>query len=279
MNGPRSLLAVAVRMMPADRREWGAAMLAELAHLQNPFTRWRFALGCARVALFAPRKGGALQFYRTDAMKNFITNFGSAAIISFLILLPFMILAFMFEVVKRLNIFSFRNAIDLIVVFGLLWLGLASIILIVAPIVRNMREGNDNLANPALTRGNALTNILTNPGWAAIISFLLALPFMAIVSLLLLDIEPPLAALINNPDPDQPDVLGLLIISSAFLLSVLACVIVRAPIVRTMRAGGSLLAHPVNLTLAVVILSFITIPLIALIADQFPCWIGVPNCD
>ncbi|MGH9753714.1 MAG: hypothetical protein ACREA2_13115 [Blastocatellia bacterium] len=56
-NTPRLLLTIAVRMMPAERREWGAAMLAELAQLQNPSTRWRFALGCARVALFPPRKG------------------------------------------------------------------------------------------------------------------------------------------------------------------------------------------------------------------------------
>src|SRR5262245_61551359 len=117
MDGPRSLLAAAVRLMPAERREWGAAMLAELAQLQHPFTRWQFAMGCARAALLAPRNDGAPQSFRTDAMKNIITNFGSAALISFLILLPFMILAFMFEVVKKLNTFSLRNAIDLIVVF------------------------------------------------------------------------------------------------------------------------------------------------------------------
>jgi hypothetical protein len=46
---PRLLLTVAVRRMPVERREWGEAMLAELAQLQNKSTRWRFALGCARV--------------------------------------------------------------------------------------------------------------------------------------------------------------------------------------------------------------------------------------
>jgi len=51
---PELLLASAVRRMPAERREWGAAMLAELAMLRRPVTRWRFALDCTRVALFPP---------------------------------------------------------------------------------------------------------------------------------------------------------------------------------------------------------------------------------
>jgi hypothetical protein len=54
--------------MPAERGEWGAAMLAELATLQQPLARWRFALGCARVALFPPRTrplliGGTMNIY------------------------------------------------------------------------------------------------------------------------------------------------------------------------------------------------------------------------
>ena len=54
-DGPELLLAAAVRRLPADRRDWGAAMTAELAQLQDPWARRRFALGCTRVALFPPR--------------------------------------------------------------------------------------------------------------------------------------------------------------------------------------------------------------------------------
>src|SRR5688572_19410080 len=61
---PKWLLTAVVRRMPGERHEWGAAMLAELAQLQNPFTRWRFALGCAWVALFPPNKDGLLQTRR-----------------------------------------------------------------------------------------------------------------------------------------------------------------------------------------------------------------------
>ena len=116
---------------------------------------------------------------------------------------------------------------------------------------------------------------------AAIISFILALPFVTILSLLMLNIKPPLGPhepLLNNLDPDQLNVLGSLIVLGAFLLAVLACIIVRAPIVRTMRAGGSLLAHPINLLLAVVTLSFIARLVVGIIVDQYHCWIGVPNC-
>lgn len=56
MDWPERFLTFAARRMPAERGEWGAAMLAELAQLQQPFARWRFALGCTRVALFPPRR-------------------------------------------------------------------------------------------------------------------------------------------------------------------------------------------------------------------------------
>jgi hypothetical protein len=86
---PRLLLTVAVRRMPAERREWGEAMLAELAQLQNTSTRWRFALGCSRVAMFPPRRGGLLQTIMNHKMEGVITVLGSAALISFILVIPF----------------------------------------------------------------------------------------------------------------------------------------------------------------------------------------------
>ncbi len=213
-----------------------------------------------------------------NPMKNILTNLRLPAIIGFLIILPFMFLEFIFVIVKRLN-FDLRDALDSIVIFGFLWLGVTGILLILMPLVRNIRAGNTIMANPVPARENT---ILTNPTSAAIISFLLALPFVTILSLLLFHIRPPLGPLeplLNNPDPDQPNVLGSLIVLGAFLLAVAACLIARAPIVRTLQAGGSLFAHPANLMLAVVILSFITMLVVGLIVDQYPCWIGVPNCD
>jgi len=46
--------AAAAATLPADRRDWGAAMTAELAQVQDPAARWRFAAGCARAALYPP---------------------------------------------------------------------------------------------------------------------------------------------------------------------------------------------------------------------------------
>ena len=54
LDGPALLLAAAAATLPADRRDWGAAMTAELAQVQDPAARWRFAAGCARAAVFPP---------------------------------------------------------------------------------------------------------------------------------------------------------------------------------------------------------------------------------
>jgi hypothetical protein len=55
LDGPGFLLAAATATLPADRRDWGAAMTAKLAQVEGGSARWRFAAGCARVALFPPR--------------------------------------------------------------------------------------------------------------------------------------------------------------------------------------------------------------------------------
>jgi hypothetical protein len=44
-------LAAVFRLLPAPRRHWGEAMQAELAAIEHPAERWRFALSCTRVAL------------------------------------------------------------------------------------------------------------------------------------------------------------------------------------------------------------------------------------
>jgi hypothetical protein len=45
-DGASRLLVTAARLLPASRREWGAAMRAELAAIQPRGSRWHFALGC-----------------------------------------------------------------------------------------------------------------------------------------------------------------------------------------------------------------------------------------
>jgi len=54
LDPPAQLLAAAVATLPDDRRDWGAGMAAELAQVRDRAARWRFAAGCARVAVFPP---------------------------------------------------------------------------------------------------------------------------------------------------------------------------------------------------------------------------------
>jgi hypothetical protein len=206
------------------------------------------------------------------------TNLRWPALVGFLVVLPFMLLE-LSSVARRPAGFGLRNAVDFAVVFGFLWLGLTAIIFILTPIARSRRSRNGIVEDPARTEASSTKGVLANPTAAAVVGFFLALPFASLLTLFMLGIEPPLGHLLDNPDPDRPDVLGSLVVLGTFLLAVLACVVVRAPIVRAMRAGGSLLAHPVNLVLAVAIVSFIATLVAGVFVDQFPCWIGVPNCD
>jgi hypothetical protein len=54
LDGPGSLLAAAAATLPGERRDWGAAMAAELAQVRGRAARWRFAAGCARAVAFPP---------------------------------------------------------------------------------------------------------------------------------------------------------------------------------------------------------------------------------
>lgn len=177
MDWPALLLTFAVRRMPAERREWGAAMLAELAHLQNPLARWRFALDCARVAMFPPRKKGFLEITMNNKSNSFLATLGAASLIGLIFMLPFPVLELWLSAASR-DVYRFPFAL-----FGVLWL----------------------------------------------------LPTLFIA--------------------------------------------MTATILRTVRAGNSLLAHPVSLTLRVAVLAFLVFAWTGLVYDQLPCFLGVPNCD
>jgi hypothetical protein len=75
-------------------------------------------------------------------MKNIATNPKSAAIISLFLVLPFAILDFLFNPLRR------QNLLDPVVLFGLLWLLPMVFIVIFAPIVQSVRAGNNILTNP-----------------------------------------------------------------------------------------------------------------------------------
>ncbi|MFF9016852.1 hypothetical protein ACF09C_28265 [Streptomyces sp. NPDC014870] len=58
MDPPERLLTAAVAALPERRREWGAAMAAELTEVEGRAERWRFALSSVRATLWLGAGGG-----------------------------------------------------------------------------------------------------------------------------------------------------------------------------------------------------------------------------
>ncbi|RPI91644.1 MAG: hypothetical protein EHM40_15130 [Chloroflexi bacterium] len=205
-------------------------------------------------------------------MQTILKTIGSPALISLLLILPFMIM----EVVNRRNF----NEDFPFMLFFVMWLNLFAISLILLPIARSRRIGNHDMANPVPTQGNTL---LINPRSAAMISVVLVLS-LVIVSLLDSLGWAPMERLLNGPNPEQLYVFRVRVPSQFIALilisiPVVAGIIAGGPIVSTLRAGGSLFAHPINLIIVVVISFLFAAGVVGMIVDQWPCFIGVPNCD
>ena len=108
-------------------------------------------------------------------------------------------------------------------------------------------------------------NIAINIKSAMLISFILVLPFAILESL-------------NNTITKQNAPSLILLFGVLWLLPV-AFIVILVPIVRTVRAGSSLLANPIAFLFKVAILVFIAWFWGNLFIDQLPCFMGVPNCD
>jgi hypothetical protein len=200
-------------------------------------------------------------------MKAFLTNVLSSALIGILLMLPFTIM----EVVNRRN---FNEGFPF-VLFLVLWINLFAICSILLPIVRARRTGNRDMTNPAPAQGNML---ITNPRWTAIISVVLLLapgilPLLDSIGWLSLD------RLFNGPNPEVEYLPGLFMGLGLILFPIAAGMIASGPIASTLRAGGRLFAHPIHLIIIVLILLPTTAGVVAMLVDQWPCFMGVPNCD
>ena len=163
--------------------------------------------------------------------------------------------------------------------FGL-WLTLSILSLILLPIVRGRMTRTMEMAKPVPTQGNML---LTNPRSAALISIVLLL-----VPVILFVLQTfgglPLDGLLNGPNSEELYVFRvrvpiMFIAFALLLLPVAAGIIAGRPIVRTLQTGGSLFAHPLHLIIIIVISLPFAVGVVGLIVDQWPCFIGVPNCD
>ncbi len=128
-----------------------------------------------------------------------------------------------------------------------------------------------------------MENIISNQKSAAIIGFLLAMPLAILLLVEISGIEPLHRFLVSwtteagsNP---RLNTFGKIFIFGTLLLLPLGFVISFAPVVRNARAGGGLTANPLNLLIAAVLFIFIATLVTGFVIDQYPCWIGVLNCD
>lgn len=134
-----------------------------------------------------------------------------------------------------------------------------------------------------IKRGKFMENIITNQKSAAIIGFLLAMPLAILLLIEISGIEPLHGFLValtteagNNP---RLNTFGKILTLGTVLLLPLGFVISLVPMVRNVRAGYGFMVNRVNLSIAAALFIFIAALVIVNVIDQYPCWIGVPNCD
>ena len=108
-------------------------------------------------------------------------------------------------------------------------------------------------------------NITTDLRSAAAVGFALVLPLLILETL-------------NNTVTRQ-NVPGLAMLFGAMWLLPAVFVFVLMPLVRNVRAGQSVVANPVSLSLRVAFLALIATVWTWALVDQLPCFLGVPNCD
>ncbi len=200
-------------------------------------------------------------------MKALLTNIGSATFIGVLAILPFIIM----EVVNRRHL----NEEFPFVLFFAMWLNFFAVTAILLPIVRVRWMRDDGTANSAPAQGSRL---LTNPWWAALLSIVV---FLAPGILPLLDSIGWLSVdrLFNGPNPEVEYLPGLFLTLLFVLFPIAAGIIAGGPVVNTLRAGGRLFAHPMNLIIVVLLSLTFATGVVSLVVDQWPCFMGVPGCD
>src|SRR5262245_3701290 len=122
-----------------------------------------------------------------------------------------------------------------------------------------------------------------NPWLLGILGVLLVIPGFGLFLLLNLNIEPPMGPLepnlARNPHGERQLLGSLIAFNAIVVLPVIALILNCGLLMRAFRKGVVLSSHPLNifvtLTAASIVLAFVG----AILIDQYPCWIGVPNCD
>jgi hypothetical protein len=114
-----------------------------------------------------------------------------------------------------------------------------------------------------IRQGDIMQAFLTTLKVPAFISFLIVLPFV-------------IMEVVNTGSFNEGFPILLFVVM--WFLPVIFLLILM-PIIRTIRAGKSLLSRPIRLLLSVAALVLIAIVWTGALIDQMPCFLGVPNCD
>lgn len=133
-----------------------------------------------------------------------------------------------------------------------------------------------------IKRGKTMENVTSNNKSSAIIGFLLAMPSAVLLLISIYDIEPLsdfYKTLTTQADGYSISVFGRIFEIGALLLLLVGFIVGFVPIARNIRAGNGVMANPLNLLMAAMLFIFVAGLVIVNVIDQYPCWIGVPNCD
>jgi phosphotransferase system glucose/maltose/N-acetylglucosamine-specific IIC component len=133
-----------------------------------------------------------------------------------------------------------------------------------------------------IKNGVTMEDIISKPRSASIIGLILALPLAILFLILLSDIEPLnnyLKTLTTNADGYGLNAFGKVFFIFLLLLLPVGFGISVAPIVRNARSGHGFMTTPFNFLISALLFLFIARLVVGFIIDQYPCWIGVPNCD
>ena len=114
-----------------------------------------------------------------------------------------------------------------------------------------------------MATGPLVRDVATRLGLPALIALALVLPFIFLEA-------------INTRG--YPQGFPVVLFAVLWLLS-MAFVLVVMTIVRNARAGRGIFASPATLLLGVAGLALIASVWGSIVADQLPCFLGVPNCD
>lgn len=135
----------------------------------------------------------------------------------------------------------------------------------------------------AIETKSGWTNMNRSKKTNALIAIALALPLAIILFVEISGVEPIRGFFVamtteGGSDP-RLSVFGKVVLLSALFLLPVGLVISVVPLVRDTQSGRGLVSSPINLFVGVVLFIFTATLVVHFVIDQYPCWMGVPNCD